>query len=440
VLKNNIIAPMLICILKKFCVSFVSIVILILLPGTISAYSQDDSVPRIIEEINPKDLLPLLKMGTVVLIHKNQEGIEFATGILHIKAPIKDVWNTVIDYPSYGEYVPNIGSVEISEKVTEDTWKVKYLLKFKVLNLFSMNVNYMLEQHYKPMSEIWGVVSTAQKSDFSDVRFREYFIDDGEGNTIFVYTAYADLKSFGYLAKILYKSFPELVTPTLVSVGTLYPEAVKERIEGVKLNFNPVDVKFETVTLPESFTEISGEYFKKIPQNYRIVLFHNPAPGGVRFATGLVRVNTDADTLFQLLNSYERYPEFMSFVKHTKVINKNENHFSVKYNLSFRVIFPLDIDYTLNYVKLSPYNTCWELDQNEKHDINGEWGRLEIIPVNHSSSILAYTSYSNLVSSGFFMKLLLKHIEGFDMGLRVAMTDMIVSAYRKAGENNLQKK
>lgn len=402
--------------------------------------SEDDSIPRIIEEINPINLLPLLKMGTVVLIHKNSEGIEFATGIVHIKVPIRDVWNTVIDYPSYSEYVPNIGEVKIIERVTEKKWNVKYLLKFKVLSLFSMNVNYMLEQHYKPMSEIWGIVSSSQKSDFSDVRFREYFLDDGSGNTIFVYTAYADLKSFGYLAKILYDSFPELVTPTLVSVGTLYPEAVKERIEGIKLNFNPVEVKFDSVTLPESFAGISGEYFKKIPPNYRIVIFHNPAPGGVRFATGLTRVNTDADKLSALINNYEKYPEFISFIKNTKIMNVNENHFSVKYKLSFKVIFPLDIDYTLDYIIPSQYTTCWELNQKEKHDINGEWGRIEIIPVNHSSSILAYTTYSNLASSGFFMKLLLKHIEGFDMGLRVAMSDMVVLAYKKAGENNTIRK
>ncbi len=401
--------------------------------------SEDDSIPRIIEEINPKDLLPLLKMGTVVLIHKNSEGIEFATGILHIKAPIKDVWTTVIDYPSYSEYVPNVGSVDIVEKINDEKWNVKYLLKFKVLNLFSVNVNYMLEQHYKPMREIWGIVSSKENSDFSDVRFREYFIDDGNGNTIFVYTAYADLRSFGYLAKILYKSFPELVTPTLVSVGTLYPEAVKERIEKIKLNFNPLEVKYDSVTLPESFAEISAEYFKKIPQNYRIIIFHNPAPGGMRFASGLIRVNTDAETLSKLLNSYERYPEFISFVKNTKIMNRNENHLSVKYKLSFRVIFPLDIDYTLNYTTLSDYNTYWELNQQEKHDIHGEWGRMEIIPVNHETSLLAYTSYSHLASTGFFMKLLLKHIEGFDMGLRVAMTDMVVSAYKRAAENNAHK-
>lgn len=403
------------------------------------ASQEDDSIPKIIEEINPKDLLPLLKLGTVVLIHKNQEGIEFATGILHIKAPINEVWNTVIDYPSYGEYVPNIGKVEIAEKVTEEKWKVKYLLKFRVLNLFSMNVNYMLEQHYKPMNEIWGIVSPTQKSDFSDVRFREYFIDDGEGNTIFVYTAYADLRSFGYLAKVVYNSFPELVTPTLVSVGTLYPEAVKEKIEGIKLNFNPVEVKIDSVTFPESFAGIPGEHFKKIPPHYRIIIFHNPSQGGVRFATGLVRVNTPPEKLYQVLNDFEKYPEFISFVKDTKITNRNNHNFSVKYKLSFRVIFPLDIDYTLDYVELPNYTTCWELNKNEKHDVNGEWGKLEIIPVNRDSSILAYTSYSHLVSSGFFMKLLLKYIEGFDMGLRVAMTDMIVSAYKKAGEGSTNK-
>lgn len=407
---------------------------------TLSASELDDSIPRIVEEINPRDLLPLLKMGTVVLIHKNPEGIEFATGILHINAPIKDVWNTVIDYPSYGEYVPNIGEVKIFEKVTEEKWMVKYLLKFKVLSLFSMNVNYMLEQHYKPMSEIWGIVSSTQKSDFSDVRFREYFIDDGSGNTIFVYTSYADLASFGYLAKILYKSFPELVTPSMVSVATLYPEAVKERIEGIKLNFNPVEVKLNDVELPEPFSKVSYEYLKKIPQNYRIIIFHNPAPGGVRFATGVVRVNTGADTLLSLLSNFEKYPEFISFVKSTKVINFNEDNFSVKYNLSFRVIFPLDIDYTLDYQNSSPDSICWKLNKQEKHDINDELGRIEIIPLNHSSSLFVYTSYSNLVSSGFFMKLLLKHIEGFDMGLRVAMTDMLVSAYKKAGENKTLKK
>jgi len=412
------------------------VIFLATLPLTLHAGLRDDSIPKITEEINVRELLPLLKMGTLVLIHKNEEGIEFATGILHIKAPVKKVWETVIDYEAYKEYVPNMESVSVVEKTTDTTWKVQYNLKFRVTSFFNTRITYYLQQHYKPYSEIWGVVSDSSKNVFSDVRFREYFIDDGNGNTIFVYTAYADLKSFGYLARIIYDAFPELVTPTLVSVGTIYPEATKERIEGVRLNYNPLEVRTDSIVIPDSLTGIPEEYVKKIPPKYRFILFHNPLPGGVRFATGIVYVNTSADTLYRILSDFEHYPEFISFVKKTRVLNNNGNNFSVRYNLSFRVIIPVDIDYTLNYNHINPYSILWQLNEDEEHDISGEWGRMEVIPVNDNSSILIYSSYSNLASGGFFMKLLMKNITGYDMGLRVATTDMLLAAYKKASENH----
>jgi len=400
-------------------------------------FSRGDSipfVPRIMDQIDPRELLPLLRAGTLVLIHRAEEGVEFATGIVLIEAPLEDVWNTVVDYPSYGHYVPNIGQVQVVQKPAADIWHVKYQLRFKVLNMFSLSVGYLLEQHYIPTSEIWGIVPPGQESDLSDVRFREYFIDDGSGNTIFVYTAYADLRSYGYLAKVVYDAFPELATPTLVSVGTLFPEAVKERIERIRLNTRPERVRCDSVALPESLGGVSKDVLAAIPPHYRMILFHNPSPGGVRFATGLARIDADIGTVSSLVKGYDAYPQFIPFIKSAMMTQRGGNRFSVKYTLTFRVIFPLDIDYTLDYIAPSENVLCWQLDKKEKHDIDGEWGRIELIPAGHASTLIAYTSYSHLASGGFFMKLLLKHIEGFDMGLRVAATDMVVSGYKRAAE------
>ncbi len=409
-----------------------------LIPSS-GASSNDAEIPRIVEELDPRVLLPLLQMGTLVVIHMDREGREYATGIVHIKAPPKVVWDTVVDYAAYGRYVPNIGEVKVLPSSTARIWKVRYLLKFKVLNLFSLNTTYVLEQHMNPMNEIWGIVSPKDRGDFSDVRFREYFIDDGSGNTIFVYTAYADLASFGYLAKVVYNSFPELVTPTLVSVGTLYPEAVKERIEGIKLNVNPITVSgVESVVLPGSMTQVAGPLLATLSPSYRVVLFHNPSKGGTRCVTGLTRISASADAVTSIIKGYESYPAFIPFITRARVVSGDANHYSVAYTLSFKVIFPLEIDYTLDYDATSGHAICWQLNKKHKHDINGEWGKIELVEVDHGSTAFTYTSYSNLASSGFFLRMMLKHIEGFDMGLRVALTDMLVAAYKKAAEGRMR--
>lgn len=411
-------------------------IVLFFVTGMVYGDPDSDSIPRIVEEINVKDLLPLLKLGTVVLIHKDQKGTEFATGIVLIKAPLKKVWDTLLDYDRYNEFVPNVKQCRVLERKAEDNLLIEYALKFSVVGLFDVGINYYLDQYYKKYSEIWGIITEKKKSDFKDVRFREYLIDAGEDNTIFVYTAYADLRSSGFLARIIYDAFPELITPTLVSVGTIFPEAVKERIEGVKLNYNPVEVKIDSVNLPQAISN-NTELFKnfaKIPPTYRTVLFHNPMSGGVRFASGITHVETEADQLKKVIMNFENYANFISFIKETHLLNKNNNLFSVKYKLLFKVIVPMRINYTLDYEQSAPFLLDWKLNKKEEHDISGEWGRIEIIPLNHTSSILVYTSFSHLVSTGFFTKMMLKHINGFDMGLRVATTDMVMNAYKRAAE------
>lgn len=57
--------------------------------------------------------------------------------------------------------------------------------------------------------------------------FRERLLSLGPERTLFVYTSFADLRSFSRMAKCVLDRSPEPRTPTLIAVSILFPGSLQ---------------------------------------------------------------------------------------------------------------------------------------------------------------------------------------------------------------------
>lgn len=381
-----------------------------------------------LEGLDVKSLIGILERGSIILIHEEPGKPKFISGIVLIDTPFEKVWGVVTDYGRYHEFVPNAKKLTVLKRFPESSTQItEYYLGFKALGFFSVKVIYTLEQHlHKKERIIWGVPAAMGKQVFKEVLYREMYFPVGQ-KTVMIYTAYADLASFGLLAKLVYKWFPELQTPTLVAVSTLFPEAVKERLEGRKVIIEPKEVVPGKVEVPPRMEDISP-LLPLLKRFGKVIISYYPDENKIRFFSGLFFTQAPKDTARRVVTNFEQYPEFFKMVKKAKA-REVQNGYSVDLKIAYKVIFPITIKETLNYTWTDDRSRLYfELDKNKKHDIEGEWGAWDFWPVD-GGTVVSYTSFSDLRSSSFFFRILMDNIEGFGMGMRVATMCVVTEAF-----------
>lgn len=366
---------------------------------------------------NFRTLESVLQVGTVVITHE-----KFITGIVMIDAPFDKVWNVVTDYESYGDFVPNVKQLKILRREGNKE-VVEYKLKFAVLGFFGFTVVYTLEHTYKN-GIVVGLPSKEGKQVFKEVCFKKIMIPTGS-RTILVYTAYADLSSFGVLAKLIFKWFPELERPALAAVTTLFPESLKERIEGRKIITKPK--RFEQVDVPRIDDITPLLPLMRKADNVMISFY--PDKNNIRFFAGYTLTTSPIGKVKKFITDFKNYPRFLGIVKHISS-KQIPDGYEVDVVLKYKIALPIELRYSLKYKWLSDNRLYFELNENKKHDIAGKWGAWDFWTTPYGT-VISYVSFTNLRLSNFFLKLLMDKIEGFDVGLEVGLTGTLMNSFKE---------
>ena len=397
-------------------------------------------IPDVFPKIPPypvvKFLIPVLKKGTVVIIQREKGKTPFITGIVLIDAPLDKVLSVVRDWDRYHEFVPNVSRVRVVKKFPEGgTEIVEYNLAFDVMLGLKFKISYTLLQHFIPSEYIiWGIPAETGKQAFRDVKFIEKYYATPDGKrTIMIYSAYADLASFGFLSKIVYRAFPELQIPSLVAVSTLFPEAVKERIEGKKLIVEPRDINYKEVKIPD---RIPLKAILPILRIYRnIIISWYPDKNNVRFFSSFFLTKKGIDDVKGLVTDFTRWPKIFKIVQKVKKEDIPQGY-KVKFYIKYKVVFPIKIRYTSIYEwDMNGNRLKCRVDRTEKRDIEGGFCAWDFYS-SKWGTIVGFTEFSDLRTGNFFLKVLMDKIKGFGIGLRVAM----VSAFSNMLSKELRKR
>ena len=388
--------------------------------------------------IDISSLVPILEKGSIVIIHSGKT--KFITGMVLINAPLDDVWRVVTDYEKYHEFVPNVSRLKTTESWAErmngypisGTQFTEYRLGFKAFGLFSFTIVYTLEQHFDKKTDeglIWGCPAPKGEQAFSEVYYRERYKKTNDGRTVMIYTAYANLASFGLLSKLVFKSFPELQVPALVATSTLFPEAIKERVEKIKLIVEPKEVDADNVKVPEPIQISTIEHLLK--KYKKIIISWYPDKNLIRFFSAYSYLPVPKDKLKTVITDFENWKRFFRIAKSAEKSEYTDNGFFVNFSLRYKLVFPINFNYTVKY-RWVDTKQCerlyFELDRSKPKDIEGEWGAWDFYDLGNKS-VLGYTVFSDLRSGSLLFKVLMDNLQGFGIGLKVGLTSALIEAF-----------
>lgn len=378
-----------------------------------------------------KELIPILERGSVVIIQKEADKPPFITGIVLINARVTDVMNMIKDYERYHEFVPNIAKIRVLERRPDTNSQIsEYNIGFDIALGLKFTITYTLEQTFlNEENIIFGVPARRGVQTLGDVRYIEKYYATGDGRTIMVYSAYADLSSFGLLAKLVYRSFPELQIPSLVAVSTLFPEAVKEKMEGIKLITEPKEVDHRKLRLPNRI-DLRGIVLALRAYGNMIISWY-PNQEGVRFFSSyLLLPRKSVEYVRGVVTDFRRWPKIFRMVEKAEP-TEIQDGYKVALGLKYKIVFPIEIEYSMicRWEDDRQRMTC-KIDDTSKKDIEGMQCAWDFYETRYGT-VVGYTEFSDLRTGSYFLKVLLDRVQGFGIGLRVALVSAFADLIRK---------
>jgi ribosome-associated toxin RatA of RatAB toxin-antitoxin module len=173
------------------------------------------------------DLKSMLKKGKVINIQEDKKGnIKFVTGVSLINSSIDKVWNTIIDFEKYPEFIPEISNVKMLAKGKKSI-VVEYSIRIKFFKIINIPIRYTLK--YK-------IIHPKKRIEFSLIegdlkKIKGFWKIEKFGNkTILYYGYYANLKSIK-IVDIICKQDPKIEQALLISSNIVTISAIKERCE-----------------------------------------------------------------------------------------------------------------------------------------------------------------------------------------------------------------
>jgi len=169
-----------------------------------------------------------------------------------------------------------------------------------------------------------------------------------------------------------------------------------------------------------------------------VVIVHQQMnPSIPQFISSGTLVNTNPERVWEVITDYEHYHEFMPQTERVKIKSRNENTLAVEYNLNFKfTIIKLNMHYVLSTVLHPPFDIWWSIKKDEKNDIAETTGRWEIIPYGKDKTLIFYTIYTDLKSSGKIMSFFLNQQPQLGLAIQVSTATLVVESVKKRAEDS----
>jgi len=177
-----------------------------------------------IESLDADTIAALTREGPLVVIDESTGGgLEMAVAATVIDAPPQVVWDTLVDFESYPQWMPQV--VDCTPIAGEDGQRVETTLEFNLV--ITKKVNYLLE--YRDLGDFRMEYSLVE-GDFA--RNEGYWVvrPYGSGQSILYYANYVDYSSMNLLRAFLRRQ-PSLELALGASGVAVIVRSVKQRVE-----------------------------------------------------------------------------------------------------------------------------------------------------------------------------------------------------------------
>jgi ribosome-associated toxin RatA of RatAB toxin-antitoxin module len=171
----------------------------------------------------------LLETGNFLIVRERPDGSfkEASAGTL-VDAPLDVVWETIMDYDHYPEFMPQTERMQTIERVSENEVIVEQTIAV-IISVIKVHLTYQLRQMAEPKKRVrfehvngdlagthggWDLIA----------------IEDGK-RTIIFYSLFSNLMALPWPAGAILRAEPDFMTAVNVTTAMLVVKAVREECE-----------------------------------------------------------------------------------------------------------------------------------------------------------------------------------------------------------------
>lgn len=198
------------------------------------------------------------------------------------------------------------------------------------------------------------------------------------------------------------------------------------------LNIEPTEMQIPRVSNLAEKKELA-----KMLRSGTVVIVHQNIKAGIpQFISSGTIVNAGPEKVWNVITDFEHYHEFMPQTDKVTVKSRKDNTLAVEYNLNFEfTIIKLKMHYVLSTILNPPTDIWWSIKKDEKNDISETTGRWEIIPYDNDRTLIFYTIYTDLKSSGKIIRYFLNQQPQLELAIQVSTATLVVESVKKRAED-----
>ncbi|MFH2100406.1 MAG: SRPBCC family protein, partial [Pseudomonadota bacterium] len=181
------------------------------------------------ESMGPKldvaALMPLLSEGDLCMVTSKENGrLKQATAMTLINAPQALVWETVVNFAAYPEFMPTVDKAEIVERVDGEV-VVDYRLEVP-----GPNIDFTVRHRFIPQTQV-DVWLENDDGPLKTGGWRFELLPVDENRTLLIYDFYTDMSDTNWLVRILLKNHPVIESGINVGSALISVQSMKKRAE-----------------------------------------------------------------------------------------------------------------------------------------------------------------------------------------------------------------
>jgi ribosome-associated toxin RatA of RatAB toxin-antitoxin module len=195
-----------------------------------SAGGGPDATAVDVAGVDTKTLAALINQGQLLLVREDERGrLGSITGGILIERPMQDVWNVLIDYNRYAEFMPSTEECRLIADRGADK-DVLYKIKFKFL--VSFIVEYTMRATLKPPATIeFRLLESKGNKLRRSIGSWQLVALDGGKRTAALYTVSTDFSDVVWGFERLMKKEPAMEVAINAGTCLLVLKALKNRSE-----------------------------------------------------------------------------------------------------------------------------------------------------------------------------------------------------------------
>ena len=366
-----------------------------------------------IERVSPEEMAEFMGNREVILIDKSRNWAEnfISSGII-IDAPVERVWDVVTDFGSYSEYMPLVNNSE-ERKISEKLVDTSFRLTFKIA-IIPFSIDFSLLHRLYPYEDITWTLSRDDEDLSIDYGKWEFFPLEGNTKTLAIYSVFTKAKS-SFLLKIIEKE-PILDLGFDIALSSAVPKVVKERVEGKEWD------REMKISEPPKL-----EKLKNFFERGSVVLISPSKP--LNWYSSFVIFDAPVQRLWEVVTDYKNYNKFVPMVRSVKVKDMRDGRGVLTYEIDFNfIIFKKKTKYSVKQEFHQYKKIKWDYHDGEIKGVKGEWNFYEI---GKNKTLGIYSWTSDLRSTSFIFKLLLKSFPILEDSIQAAIGAAFTEAVKE---------